>query len=128
MLKYLKIALTHLALLVALWGSATVAQDNILPGLYSVVGVASDDVLNVREGPGIGFAIIDTLAPNATPLTPVSLLVNAAMVGSTSIVPINSLHSVPAGIRPGPHITQGTRWPPSNVVPLPSRSGPADPP
>ena len=42
------------------------------------------------------------------------------------MVPVSSWHTVPAGI-PGPRITQGTRWPPSKVVPLPSRRGPAEP-
>ena len=55
------------------------------------------------------------------------LPVIAAMVGNTSIVPISSLQIVPAGI-PGPRIKQGTRCPPSKVVPLPSRNGPAEPP
>lgn len=35
----------------------------------SVVGVAHDDVLNVRVGPGTRFAILEELAPTATGLT-----------------------------------------------------------
>ena len=51
-----------------------------------------------------------------------------ARLGSKSMVPINSSHTLPAGIREGPHITHGTLCPPSKVVPLPSRNGPAEPP
>lgn len=43
--------------------------DLFVPGdgeVVAVVGVAFDDVLNVREGPGIAFPIIETLAPTAT--------------------------------------------------------------
>ena len=43
------------------------------------------------------------------------------------MVMAGSLHTVPAGILPGHHITVGSRHPPSNMVPLPSRKGPADP-
>ena len=35
--------------------------------------------------------------------------------------------TVPEGSRPGQRIRQGTRIPPSQTVPLPSRSGPALP-
>ena len=37
------------------------------------------------------------------------------------------LQTVPPGIVPGHHMTVGSRQPPSNMVPLPSRSGPAEP-
>lgn len=33
---------------------------------FSVIGVAHDDVLNVRSGPGVAFEVIDTLGPEAT--------------------------------------------------------------
>ena len=33
--------------------------------VLSVVAVAHDDVLNIREGPGVGFDIVGTLAPTA---------------------------------------------------------------
>lgn len=39
------------------------AQD--LPALYDVVGVAADDVLNLREAPSAGAAILGHLAPDA---------------------------------------------------------------
>ena len=48
-------------------------------------------------------------------------------VGRMSIVVAISRHTEPEGIRPGHRIIQGIRIPPSNVVPLPSLRGPADP-
>ena len=50
-----------------------------------------------------------------------------AIVGNRSIAVTISSRTIPAAIRPGHRMTAGTRWPPSNVVPLPSRSGPAEP-
>ncbi len=38
-----------------------------------------------------------------------------------------SRHTHPARMRPGQRMMQGTRTPPSHSVPLPSRSGPAEP-
>ena len=38
------------------------------PDEYSVYGVASNDVLNVRSGPGLGFGIVGKLPHNATGL------------------------------------------------------------
>ncbi len=37
-----------------------------LPALHAVTGVAADDRLNIRTGPGIGFAVIGGLAHDAT--------------------------------------------------------------
>ena len=51
----------------------------------------------------------------------------AMNVGRRSIVVAISAVSAPAGMRPGPHITVGTRMPPSQVVALAPRRGPADP-
>jgi uncharacterized membrane protein len=51
------------ALLFALPASATTIG---WPALYDVSDVAADDVLNVREAPNAGAAIIGTLSPNAT--------------------------------------------------------------
>ena len=42
----------------------------------------------------------------------------AAMVGKKSIDDMMSFLTVPAGILPGQRIMQGTRCPPSHVVPL----------
>lgn len=53
-----------LAVLLLLAGPAQATQD-AFPALYDVVGVASDDVLNIRSGPGAEFEVIGTLAPDA---------------------------------------------------------------
>ena len=50
-----------------------------------------------------------------------------AIVGSKSIVIAGSRHTAPLGMRPGHDAMNGTRIPPSNDVPLPSRSGSAEP-
>lgn len=53
-----------LILTLALCGPAA-AQD-VLPSWFRVTGVAADDVLNIRERPDPGSAVIGTLAPDAT--------------------------------------------------------------
>ena len=50
------------AVLLALWPLTAVADG--FPALYDVIGVAADDVLNVRAGPGVANPIIATLAPD----------------------------------------------------------------
>ena len=50
-----------------------------------------------------------------------------AMVGNRSMVIIMSSQVVPAGILPGQRMSVGSRMPPSQQVPLPSRNGPAEP-
>ena len=45
-----------------------------------------------------------------------------------ALVIAGAVETVPAGITPGSRATHGTRTPPSKLVPLPSRSGPAEPP
>ena len=50
-----------------------------------------------------------------------------ASVGNRSIVIAGSRPTAPLGMRPGQRATNGTRTPPSNVVPLLSRNGPGDP-
>ncbi len=57
-----------------------------------------------------------------------SEFVRAAMVGRRSMVTQSLSQVVSAGMRPGAHMTQGTRCPPSKVVLFPARSGPAEPP
>ena len=47
-------------------------------------------------------------------------------VGNRSIVPATASQLVPAGIRPGQQAIVGTRTPPSHVLPLLPRSGPAE--
>ncbi len=45
---------------------ALATQEYILPTLFDVTGVAADDVLNIRSGPGTRFDVIGRLAPDAT--------------------------------------------------------------
>lgn len=59
MLKYLVILAISL-----LGANAASAGWTDYPGLYDVVDVAADDVLNVREGPSASTPIVNTLAPN----------------------------------------------------------------
>lgn len=47
-----------------LWASVANAFD--YPSLHSVVGVAADDFLNVREGPDVSLPVIAKLMPTAT--------------------------------------------------------------
>lgn len=44
---------------------AQVNVDRVLPALFDVSGVAGNDVLNVRSGPGAGFEVIGALDPHA---------------------------------------------------------------
>ncbi len=44
--------------------STAPAQTGWEDGRYRVVGVASDDVLNVRENPGVGHPVVGTLPPD----------------------------------------------------------------
>ncbi len=44
---------------------ATFAHAQALPAFYDVSGVAPDDVLNVRAGPGVGNSIVAKLTANA---------------------------------------------------------------
>ncbi|QBY02045.1 peptide-binding protein [Rhodophyticola sp. CCM32] len=44
---------------------ASIAQAQEFPALYDVRGVSTDDMLNIRAGPGVGYPVIGTLAPNA---------------------------------------------------------------
>jgi hypothetical protein len=58
--------------LIALWllAAGTIAgtaqMDGHGPDAWQVTGVAADDMLNVRSGPGTDYRVIDTLAHNAT--------------------------------------------------------------
>lgn len=58
-------------LLLCLVPLAAAAQD--LPAAYRVTGVAADDTLNVRSGPGVEHGIIDELAPDASGVEVVAL-------------------------------------------------------
>ena len=46
--------------------SALAAESELFPAYYDVVGVAANDHLNLREGPGIKYAIVGMRACNAT--------------------------------------------------------------
>lgn len=53
------------------------------PDTYRVTGVASDDVLNVRSGPGVEFSIVGELRPDAIEVENLdSVPVNACDGGS----------------------------------------------
>lgn len=58
-MKHLLIALILLA------GPAAATPEYVLPTLFDVTGVASDDVLNIRENPNADSAIIGALTPSA---------------------------------------------------------------
>ena len=53
------------ALILIFLATPAFATQDGWPALYDVVGVAQDDVLNIRSGPGAGFDIIGTLPPDA---------------------------------------------------------------
>lgn len=53
-------------LFLILWLTAPALLAEDYPALHAVSGVAADDVLNIREKPDAGSAIIGALAPNAT--------------------------------------------------------------
>ncbi|EAR53003.1 hypothetical protein OG2516_11086 [Oceanicola granulosus HTCC2516] len=55
-----------LLLLALLLPAAASAQPHMLPALYDVLGVAPDDTLNVRAGPGMGHEVIAELPHDAT--------------------------------------------------------------
>jgi len=58
----------HLALLILLTLAqpAAATQEYILPTLFDVTGVRPTSVLNIRSGPGTGFAVIGRLPPDTT--------------------------------------------------------------
>lgn len=51
------------AVIFAMLAPGTIARAETLPALYRVVGVAADDVLNIRAAPGAGAAILGAIAP-----------------------------------------------------------------
>lgn len=55
-----------LALVLALWTAPAWATQDAWPALHDVVGVAADDVLNLRAAPSATSEIVGTLAPDAT--------------------------------------------------------------
>lgn len=61
-----------LALLLALSPVLATAQEAV-PSFHDVTGVNEGDVLNIREAPGVGSAIIGTLSPGQTDIEVVAL-------------------------------------------------------
>lgn len=59
------------------------ALADVYPALYDVTGVAADDVLNIRESPDVGSAIIGTLAPDATGVEVVAVTGGWAVVNTS---------------------------------------------
>jgi uncharacterized membrane protein len=55
----------RLIFFLALLALPATAMAQAFPGLYSVVGVASDDTLNIRSGPGASHGIVGELAHDA---------------------------------------------------------------
>lgn len=49
-----------------LFASVAAAGERMLPALFDVVGVADDDVLNMRAGPSAATPIVGALPPDAT--------------------------------------------------------------
>ncbi|KAA9006924.1 SH3 domain-containing protein [Histidinibacterium aquaticum] len=62
----------HLLMLILLLVPATLAAQEF-PARYSVSGVAADDTLNVRTGPGVDNAIIGEFTPDRTGIEVVRL-------------------------------------------------------
>ncbi len=63
----------RIGIAVLVLGLAQPVAAEVLPALYSVTGVAANDVLNVRQAPDAGAAIMATLAPAATAVEVVAL-------------------------------------------------------
>ncbi|RYH09922.1 SH3 domain-containing protein [Tropicimonas sp. IMCC6043] len=59
-------AARRLALLLVLAGMPAQAQQDVLPTLHDVTGVAANDSLNIRAEPGASAPILGTLPPDAT--------------------------------------------------------------
>ena len=98
----------------------TQAQTQTMPVGYAVTGVAADDVLNIRSGPGTENMITGMLPPNATGITPTGdsaqsadggtwwQIADPALPGETGWVNARFLAPAaqPAPTQPAP--TQGT--------------------
>ncbi|WP_152460891.1 COG3650 family protein [Palleronia sp. THAF1] len=67
----------RIALVLGLLAAPAMATQNAVPGLYAVQGVAANDVLNVRQDPEAGAAIIAELAPDADGIEVVALSGNS---------------------------------------------------
>lgn len=71
-------------------GTVAAAQD-AYPRLHDVVGVGSDDVLNVRAGPGASFAIVSELAYDARAVEVVRVEGNWGLVNMPEVAGWTSL-------------------------------------
>ena len=71
-----------LLVLLACVSAASVAPAQPFPALYDVSGVAADDVLNVRAGPGVGFAVVGALDHDATRVEVLAIDGNWAQVNA----------------------------------------------
>jgi hypothetical protein len=65
--------------------TATSLPSGASSGMYAVVGVASDDVLNVRAGPGVAYAIVGTIPPHGMG---VRIAGEGQLVGESPWVPV----------------------------------------
>jgi uncharacterized membrane protein len=65
-----------------LWLAALPLQAEVFPAMHDVAGVAADDVLNIREAPDAGSAIIGTLAPDATDIEVIAVQDGWALVNT----------------------------------------------
>lgn len=70
-------------LFLILWLSAPALRADDFPALHAVSGVAPDDVLNIRERPDAGSAIIGTLAPDASGVEVLGVIGSWALVNTT---------------------------------------------
>jgi len=66
-------------------GSKTLLSPSITQNLYRVINVASDDVLNVRSGPGADNSIVGELSPNSVGI---QITGEEVQVGNSLWVPI----------------------------------------
>lgn len=60
-----------LAALLAVWAGVARAQD--LPALFDVIGVGSDDILNIRAAPNAAAAVYGSYAPDLTGVEVITL-------------------------------------------------------
>jgi uncharacterized protein YgiM (DUF1202 family) len=85
--------------------TATPLPSCAFPVVYAVVGVASDDVLNVRAGPGVAHAIVGTIPPYGMG---VQIAGESQLVGESSWVPV-ALGDL-AGWVNGRYLAQQVGW------------------
>lgn len=94
-----------LAVVWVLGAGAALAQS--FPALYDVSGVASNDVLNVRSGPGVQFGVVGALAHDATRVSVTAIDGNWAQVNAGETAGWAALKYLSA--RPPVDLTTATR-------------------